>query len=41
MSDLGFWNPVINLDLSGIPGNFGMEIAFDDLHFNNSSNAPP
>jgi hypothetical protein len=35
ISGLGFLNPVKNPDMSGIPGNFGLEIGFDDLHFIN------
>jgi hypothetical protein len=35
------WNPVRNLDKSGLRGNFGDKIVFDDFHFTNSPNASP
>jgi hypothetical protein len=41
MSGLALSNPVRNSDKSGLIGNFGDMIVFDDLHFTDSSNAPP
>jgi hypothetical protein len=41
MSGLALWNLVKNSDKSGLAGNFGDQIVFDDLHFTDSPNASP
>jgi hypothetical protein len=41
MSSQALWNLVRNPDKSGLTGNFGDKIVFDDLCFTNSPNAPP
>jgi hypothetical protein len=41
MSDIRFWNPVRNPDMSDFYGNFGLWIDFDVFHFTNSPNASP
>jgi hypothetical protein len=41
MSGQSLWNLAKGSDMSGLTGDFGGKIDFDDLHFTNSSNASP
>jgi hypothetical protein len=41
MSGQSLWNLDKGQDMSGLTGDFGGKIDFDDLHFTNSPNASP